>query len=243
MSTARIYVAIVHSTHYPLIRGRKGVAFTIIAGYVPAALLNLYPVIAVNDLFIAVPPFGNCAFNPRNRSLRQFLEIGTILGVYLPSVLTGLSYAAIFAFFMTRRFRVGVAQPSPASDQAVQANIKQARRMRVALLLFFTFLWSLVGNLPLPLIGTFYRDLFRQYPPAYFYPRYTTQLSIVGSTVIYAMLNPDYREGIRTVWLCRFGQGGLRGRRRGNDRVQPPRPAAGIAPVAPDNLGVRVRPV
>ncbi|OQV22987.1 hypothetical protein BV898_03038 [Hypsibius exemplaris] len=233
------YLAIVHSTHYPFIRGKKGVAFTIIAGYVPAVLLNLYPLVAANDEFIAAPPFGDCVLNPRKPEISQFVEIRAILGLYLPSVLTGLSYAAIFAFFMTRRFRVGVAQPSPASDQAVQANVKQARRMRVALLLFLIFLWSLMGNLPLPLIDAFYRDLFRQYPPAYFFPRYATQFSIVGSKVIYAMLNPDYRAGVRAVWLCRFGQDGLRGRRRRNNRVQLPRPAAGTAPVAPINLGAR----
>ncbi|OQV22979.1 hypothetical protein BV898_03030 [Hypsibius exemplaris] len=116
-----------------LISGQKRVAFTIIAGYVPAVLLNLYPLVAADDKFIAAPPFSNCVLNPRNPGIRQFVEMGAILGLYLPSVLAGLSYAAIFAFFMTRRFRVSVAQPSPASDQAVQANIKQARRMRVAI--------------------------------------------------------------------------------------------------------------
>ncbi|OWA54011.1 hypothetical protein BV898_18434 [Hypsibius exemplaris] len=190
------FVAIIYPHRYSAFSGKKGVACTIISGYAIPFCLSLYPLTAHAPVYVSSPPFGSCRYDPRGKGL--YAAFNSVLGSYVPMALTGVCYFIIFASSFIKRHRTVTVQLPALGPPSTQA-----RRFRVAVMLCVSFLWSLLGYLPQPVITAFYKDLYTRYPATFFLARYASLMGVAGSTIIYGFLNRDYRKGMCAVLFCR----------------------------------------
>ena len=73
--------------------------------------------------------------------------------------------------------------PAGSSAGTARSSVLQERRVRLARMLCVSFLWNAMTYLPYALIGAYYKELYVQYPPAFFYVRWGVQLGPAGNAV------------------------------------------------------------
>ncbi|OQV25587.1 hypothetical protein BV898_00523 [Hypsibius exemplaris] len=205
------FVAIILPLHYKLINTKSVMLWSVFAGYLISFGINAYPLGARVHSYVSSLPFGGCQYNPEGSN--SFAVLHSVLGVYLPMGIMGVSYVVIFGTIVLRKmngqpghlvappFRAAsqVAPPSRAASQ-----VQQARRFRLAVMLFVSVVWFALTYLPHPILTAFFKDIYTADPRSYFYVRWVLQLGVAGNPVIYALLNRDFRAGIAAVLTCKL---------------------------------------
>ncbi|OQV25588.1 hypothetical protein BV898_00524 [Hypsibius exemplaris] len=192
------FVAIVFPYRFNIISSPKGIVITLILGYAIPICLDLSALIVKPHLYVSALPFGSCRFDP-NGTNTWFPAFHSVIGVYAPICLIGAFYFAIYAAVLLRKFRL---RNLPLNVRSARVAALQSKRMRLARMLFVTFVWNFITFLPSPLVTALVRDAFTNHPPLFFGVRYIALLGVAGNTIIYGFLNPDYRQGMLAVLRC-----------------------------------------
>ena len=222
------FTAIILPHRYKAIATKKFLVFTVIVGYLIPFIVDSYGLRRHPSIFLSILPFGACRFNSNIGTFYPLFE--TVLGVYLPMCMIGVCYLTIFLTVRIRRRRA-------------LSLAREVQRIRIAKMLFVSYLWNTLTYIPQPIMSVILTDrFFTIYPPAFFYIRYPQYLGVAGNVVnmnrqsdlsefsisdwepvltfcckiilnltdshlflqlIYAMINRDYREGLKTV-ACRI---------------------------------------
>ena len=169
------FIAIIVPHSYRAISSRNSLMFTIATGYLISFAINSYGFRTNPHLYVFSLPFGTCRINPKIKN--SFFSIQSSLGVYLPMSVVGISYLIIFISIYVNNHRIR------SGPQRVGPRTVQAKRVRLARMLFVSFLWNTLSYMPQPVITSFFSDLYLRHPPALFYGRYASLLGVAGNTV------------------------------------------------------------
>ncbi|OWA51017.1 hypothetical protein BV898_15519 [Hypsibius exemplaris] len=198
------FVAIVFPYRYKIVASNKGIIASILLGYAIPILINASAFIVSPHMYVNALPFGSCRIDSKNSSIYPTFQ--SVTGVYLPLCVNGLLYLVVFAVVWARKFRlrhdtivpfIVIRSPRPGSSTRVQS-----KRMRLARMLFASFIWNLLMFLPLPIMNNLVGDAYTQYPRLFFVIKYVTLLGAAGNTIIYGALNCDYLDGMLAVVRC-----------------------------------------
>ena len=168
------FIALVVPHYYTAISRKRNLVLTVILGYLIPFSVNAYGL--RGNLYASTLPFGGCRFSPDISVVYPLFQ--SVLGIYLPMCMVGMCYLIIF---MTARMRKRRLYDSAAP--AEYSLVRQTRRMRVAKMLFVSFLWNTLTYIPQPILSAFLKDLYNRYPPAFFFVRYALCLGLAGNVV------------------------------------------------------------
>ena len=169
------FIAIVVPRFYATVINTKRLIATIIVGYLIPFFINAYGL--SRNLYVQSPPFGTCRYKPEFGKVYPLIH--ATLGVYLPVCAIGISYLTIFISFYSKKRRATGPHVLPSDTRSV----REAKRMRLAKMLFVSFLWNSLAYLPQPVVSALFPQLYTRYPPLYFIIRYAWFLGLAGNTV------------------------------------------------------------
>ena len=185
------FVAILIPHYYKNISSKKCLAITVIVGYLIPFMINSYGLQSDSSIFWSSLPFGSCQF--RHEVSIVFLLFHSILGVYLPIVVIGLGYFMIFLAVHLRKRRVVRDRGFVAAGLSAA---REAKRMRIAKMLFVSYLWNTVTYIPQPILSVLVKDVYRRYPPTFFYLRYALCFGLAGNVVC-----PSFRVDVLILFV------------------------------------------
>lgn len=177
------FVALILPNQYKAISRKFAVGVTISLGYLIAFTVNVYPLTTRVHVYVSALPFGNCAYNPKHESFQFFPVLQALFGVYLPMGVVGLCYTVLFSTISARSAQRTQVQPTAAAPRARHQLLQQKKRLRLARMLFASFVWNALTYLIQPLIQAFFTNFYVIYPSALFYIRSITLLGVAGNAV------------------------------------------------------------
>ena len=189
------FIAVVLPHHYRPFTTRKMLSLAVAFPWLMACALNVNPVAGLAGvLYQITKPFAGCLPFPANAMYN--IEM-IALGVYLPSVMIGISYITVLVKAkISLRMRTGL----EGGEVGRRSVLK--KRYEVSKILFLCFLWFCVSNFANPIAYSYFPVPFLGSP--------LTQLAIKGLQDVSSAVNPvsskcriKWKDSIQCFCMCR----------------------------------------
>ncbi|OWA50889.1 hypothetical protein BV898_15392 [Hypsibius exemplaris] len=193
------YVAVAVPHRYKEILSKKVVAGMMILPWIIAVAINLPVCFGIGWEFLIDYPLHYCLAVPVDGHV--YAAVWPVLGRYLPIVLMGVAYCALFLHTgMRNGVRRRLVDPvTTSSEAAVKAEVRtvkaRARHMTLAKITAVSFLWHCLCFLPGPISQSAFPELYSSFLMAQFWLLRTLDLcGYAANPVFYLALSADYQQ-------------------------------------------------